>query len=157
MECTDNSENIENSIQALFMKLVHRYSAKSYKKFMEMGVHPGQIPVMKKLYHQEGASQRELAEMLHVKPPTITVTIKRLEKAELVYRSADETDMRVSRIYLTEKGKSITEELCELLKENEQTLIRGFTESELCLIRRFFLQMIDNMEEETINKEGKKQ
>lgn len=156
MECIENMENTDNSIQGLFIKLVHRYSVINYKKIMEIGVHPGQIPILKKIYEQEGVSQRELAKMLHIKPPTVTVTIKRLEKAELVYRSGDKADMRVSRIYLTEKGKSITGELCELLEENEKTLIKGFTDSEVCLVRRFFQQMIDNMEDiETLNKEGR--
>ena len=71
------------SIQACFMRLMHRYTSVNYKRFPEIGIHPGQLAFVKAISEHEGISQRELAEGLHVKAPTVAVAVKRLEKADL--------------------------------------------------------------------------
>ena len=65
-------------------------------------------------------SQREIAEHLRIKPPTVNVTVQRLEKAGFLFRKADEKDQRVSRIYLTEKGKQAKERGMKRVEENEK-------------------------------------
>ena len=64
----------------------------------------------------------------------------------MVERKNDEKDQRVMRIYLTEKGRRLTETAKMYIEENEKALFRGFSESELCLMKRFFKQMADNLE-----------
>ena len=145
----------DDMIQVLFMKLIHGYTANGFQKFKDLGVHPGQLPILSRLHEKEGASQRELADMLHIKPPTVTVTIRRLEKAELVYRKTDESDLRVTRIYLTEKGKDAVKDIHTLAEGLEKVLRRGFSKSEICLLRRFLQQMIDNLEQAAKQEESK--
>lgn len=50
-------------------------------------------------------SSRELAEFLDIRPSSLTELLDRLEREELVVRTPDENDKRVSRVSLTEKGK----------------------------------------------------
>ena len=78
----------------------------------------------------------------------MAVSIKRLEKSGIIERRADEKDQRLSRIYLTEEGKAVTRRVKDCIKEKEEAVFRGFSESELCLLRRFFLQMIQNLEDD---------
>lgn len=59
------------SIQACFMRLMHRYTSVNYKRFLGIGIHPGQLAFVKAISEHEGISQRELAEGLHVKAPTV--------------------------------------------------------------------------------------
>ncbi len=47
---------------------------------MEIGIYPRQMPIMGLLKEHDGYSQSELAARMHVKPPTVTVTVHRLEK-----------------------------------------------------------------------------
>ena len=61
----------ENSIQACFMRLMHCCVSANYKRFLGIGIHPGQLGFVKAISEHEGISQRELAEGLHVKPPTV--------------------------------------------------------------------------------------
>lgn len=148
MECAkDIGENncVINSINAGFIRLIHSYSSLNYKSFSKLGIHPGQLPMLKIVSDQEGISLRRLADMLHVKPPTVTVTVQRLEKAGIVRREADPSDQRVNRIFLTQKGADMKEEIIRMLDENEKVLTKGFSEDEIRMLQGFFARMDENL------------
>ena len=83
------------------------YVEKCFGKLKGLGIHPRQMPILAVLWKEDGCSQKELASQLGVKPPTVTVSIQRLEKIGIIVRKQDEKDQRISRIYLTEEGKAI--------------------------------------------------
>lgn len=147
----DGTEN--DSVQRMLMKVTHCYFRKSFQQLHKTDIHPGQLPILNMLYSQEGLSQREIARCLRIKPPTVTVTIRRLERIGVVFREQDAQDQRVSRIYLTEKGKSITRQIRAQLKENEKVMLQGFTSGEINLMQRFLGQMIENIETIQVEKE----
>ena len=112
----------------MFMRIDRRFMAKCFGQMQELGIYPGQIPVLGLLAHKDGLSQREIAEKLHIKPPTVNVTVQRLEKAGFLYREADEKDQRISRIYMTEKGKQAKESGMKKVQDNEKILLDGFSD-----------------------------
>ena len=61
------------------------------------------------LVKEDGCSCERTASQLGG-PPTVTVSIQRLEKIGIIVRKQDEKDQRISRIYLTEEGKAIINE-----------------------------------------------
>lgn len=136
----------ENSLQGLFLKITHEYFVKNFRQFMDIGIHPGQIPVLRILNAEKGLSQKEIARELHIKPPTVTMTIKRLEKAGYVRRAQDQRDQRIVRIFLTEEGQKANARIEEVMDNNERILAKGFSQTELCLFYRFFQQMLENIE-----------
>lgn len=135
----------EDSIQSKFMKLTHLYYRNSFSIFKEMEIHPKQVPIMIILDQEEGVSQKEISQKLNISAPTVAVSMKRLEKSGLIERRPDEKDQRKTRIYLTNQGKEIIEKSRACVSENEKLLFRGFSESEICLMKRFFDQMIGNL------------
>lgn len=141
------TENKEDDLQSLFIRLTHLYFKKAFALVKDTGIHPKQVPLIGLVDCREGISQKEISQALRISPPTVAVSIKRLERAGIIERRADEKDQRMSRIFLTEEGKTVTRRVRACIKEKEQAIFRGFSESELCLLRRFFLQMIDNLEE----------
>ena len=134
------------SFLSMFMRIDRRFMGKCFGQMQELGIYPGQIPVLGLLAYKDGLSQREIAEHLRIKPPTVNVTVQRLEKAGFLFRKADEKDQRISRIYLTEKGHQAKEKGINKVKENEKILLEGFSETELCLLRRFLEQIIENID-----------
>lgn len=78
------------------------------------------------------------------------------EKAGFLYKKPDEKDQRVTRIYMTEKGKEIKAKALERIHKNEAVMMEGFSEAEQCLLRRFLEQILVNIEkiqpEEAIEK-----
>lgn len=135
-----------NSIQELFMRASHSYFQKSFRQLNNIGLRPGQPPMLWHLAREDGLSQRELARRLRVKPPTVNVSLQRMEKAEYIYREQDTKDQRVSRIFLTEKGRNLVDQIDQIMRENEIQITRNFTEAELCLLTRFLRQLIENIE-----------
>ena len=134
------------SFLSMFMRIDRRFMGKCFGQMQELGIYPGQIPVLGLLAYKDGLSQREIAEHLRIKPPTVNVTVQRLEKAGFLFRKADEKDQRVSRIYLTEKGKQAKERGMKRVEENEKILLDGFSDAELCLLRRFLEQITANID-----------
>ena len=130
----------------MFMRIDRRFMGKCFGQMQELGIYRGQIPVLGLLAYKDGLSQREIAEHLRIKPPTVNVTVQRLEKAGFLFRKADEKDQRVSRIYLTEKGKQAKERGMKRVEENEKILFDGFSDAELCLLRRFLEQITANID-----------
>ena len=61
------------------------------------------------LAYEDGRSQLELANLTHLKPPTVSVALAKLEDEGYVAREADPMDARRTRVYLTDKGKAIDE------------------------------------------------
>ena len=72
--------------------------------FADSDLHPAQAMCLRALAHSGGLSQSDLAGMLHVSRPTVTMLLKRMEAAGTVERRPDATDSRVTRVYLTEAG-----------------------------------------------------
>lgn len=141
MEDTRN----EDSIPILLAKISHAYFGLLFHQMTDAGLHPGQVPIIKLLYEEENLSQKEIAARLHVKPPTVNVSIRRLEQTGMVRRSADAEDQRVTRIHLTEKGRDLEARIRRTVQENEKILLSGFSETELCLAKRFLEQMLENL------------
>lgn len=135
----------ERRIMDIMMRLCHDIFLRNYQQMSEKGLHPGQAVLLKQLDRSEGMTQRELANNLHIKPPTVAVSVKRLEKAGLICRRQDEEDQRKSRIFITEEGRDLVRDIQSIMECNDEYLFKGFTDVELCLLRRFLIQMMENM------------
>ena len=136
-------EKIE--IQELLMGVSHAYFVKIYHQLKQIGIHPGQLPIIKLLDFHDGLSQKEIAGKLFLSAPTVTMSIRRMEKANMVSRRQDEKDQRISRIYLTEEGRASAAKIAALQEENEKMLRRGFSEAEI--YKRFCEQIKENIKE----------
>jgi len=116
------------------------------RQLRKLGIHRGQPPVLFALQRHDGMSNSEMAELLNVTPATLTNKIKLMEKARLVIRKRDSEDKRYSRIYLTDKGRGIMEQLRASVTEIEDHLLLGFSEAELSKLLEFIQRMIDNID-----------
>jgi DNA-binding MarR family transcriptional regulator len=86
--------------------------------------------VLVHLWARDGMSQAQLARVAAIEPPTMVRTIDRMVRDGLVERRPDASDARISRIHLTERGRSIRDELvAKAVGVNERALSR-FTVTE---------------------------
>ena len=113
----------------------------------DLGMHRGQPPVLFTLEKHEGMSNSEMAEFLNITPATLTNKIKRMEKAGLVIRKRDPQDERFIRIYMTEKGRGIMNQLRTSMEEMESNLLRGFSEEEIEDLRGKMRRILENISE----------
>jgi len=94
------------------------------------GFHPGMGMPLEVLAGNPGVSSRELAELLDIRPSSLTELLTRLESEGLVVRTADENDRRVSRVSLTEKGTELAKEMKADHEERKAKASACFTDEE---------------------------
>lgn len=134
-----------DGLYKLFGQIVKLHFTRAHNTLDKLGLYPGQPPLLFSLHCNGGQSQKELADNLGIKPATITVMVKRMEKSELITREQDEEDQRISRVYLTEKGKQVCEELKGVMSILNAECFSNFTDEEKILLRRLLLQVKDNL------------
>ena len=69
--------------------------------------------------HHEGLSSSELAEILDIRPSSVTEVLNKMEGEELIRKQKDEKDQRINRLYLEPAGKQIVEEYRKMRIEND--------------------------------------
>ncbi len=99
--------------------------------------------------HPDGVadSQKILAEMLHVTPATITVSLRSMQRNGYVVKQVDENDQRRKRIMLTDKGKAASANMKKYVDLLDGDMYRGFTDEERALCSEFFRRMTENLED----------
>ena len=112
----------------------------------EVGLYRGQPPILMLLYKNDGMSQKEMARALNLSPATMTVTLKRMEKAGLVLREMDEHDQRILRVHLSEKGREMCETGESRIGVVTAELLEGFTLEEQQQLNEYLGRIARNME-----------
>lgn len=72
---------------------------------------PGQERLLRVLNRHSGKSQKELAEMIRVRPSSLSEVLKKLEEKSLLIKKQDENDRRFNAYFLTSEGKELAEQL----------------------------------------------
>lgn len=94
------------------------------------GVRVGQNLVLEVLWDTDGLTPGELAERLHVSTPTVVKSATRMEATGLVTRRRDETDRRLVRLHLTDRGRSVQTEIEAARDELERRATTTLTDTE---------------------------
>ncbi len=101
--------------------------------------------ILRALGHKGGMCQLDLAKMTHLKPPTISVALQKMESEGLVTRVIDEKDGRATRVYLTEAGNSINEKVVDRIREIDAAAMQGVTEEESAALASALIKIRDNL------------
>ena len=102
-------ENLDPLTAQVFQAMrdtAHLHRQLMMKKLAQEGGHPGEVFCLRLLAHNDGISQSELADKLHLSRPWITKMLQAMEKSGEVVRRQDEQDQRVTRVFLTEAGRA---------------------------------------------------
>ena len=133
------------SLDRLFSQICRLKHARVHTLYEALGLYRGQPRMLHALWDQEGLTHTELSRRLCVQPATITKMIQRMEKAGFVERRHDPDDQRVSRVYLTAAGRAVRKDVQQVWRRLEEEAFSGFTEEERVVLRRFFLQIRNNL------------
>ena len=135
----------QNDIHTLMAQIMRLYFSRNFTLFEKIDLHPGQVPILNTMARIDGLSQKEIADRLCVTAPTVAVSLKRLERAGYVVRRPDKNDQRISRNYITQKGRDCVRQIDDIIAQVDQETFAGFTPEEKMLMRRLFLIMKENL------------
>lgn len=95
-----------------------------------IGLHGGQVFVLLELWKTDGLRQIDLAGRLDVAAPTVNKTVKGLVELGLVEIARLADDARSTRVFLTERGRTIRTEIEAQWLELEEDCLSALTETE---------------------------
>jgi len=104
--------------------------------------------LMVELTRKDGVTQLDLVRSTHLKAPTISVTLQKLEKEGFVERKHDDYDLRAIRVYLTEKGKSYNRYIIKKVIKEESEALECLTDTESKQLMRLLAKIKENLIED---------
>lgn len=111
----------------------------------QIGILDGYRHILFALARADGKTQYEISVITHLKAPTISVALQKMEAEGLVMRFTDESDQRQSRVYITERGREIHEKMQNNLVLSEQNALNGISDEDEKALRNILLHMRSNL------------
>ncbi len=120
----------EETVSYLLAKVTTAFRNSLERHMGAIGLHGGQIFVLLELWKQDGLRQIDIAGRLNLSAPTVNKMLKGLIEINLVTRVRIDDDARSTRIFLTERGRDMREEIEAQWLELEENCLSGLTETE---------------------------
>ena len=117
---------------------------------------PGARLVLSLLAINDGISQKELVTETHLRPPSVSVIIKKMADEGIVRIGIDESDLRVTRIYLTDLGKSIDREHIDRIRAFDTAAHASLSDEETQTLMSLLGRIRTNLLSETDSKKEKR-
>lgn len=108
----------------------HAVVGASTSAFARHGVYEGQQFVLRALWAQDGLTPGELAKRLGLSTPTVTRAATRMEAAGLLRREPHQTDRRLVRLRLTERGRELEAIIEDEMAGLTERALAGFDDGE---------------------------
>ena len=149
VELSDNPVKLCNEISRLFRAKIREENDAEC-----VMTQPGAHLVLAFLATADGVTQLELVHSTHLKAPSVSLILKKMEEEGIVKRVRDEKDARAVRIYLTDHGKEIDREHIKSIKSIDAMALGGISESEQETLMALLSKIRNNLIE---SKEGEEQ
>lgn len=133
-------------------KLHHAINRRLNKHIKKLEVNRSEFLVLHALASKGVTSTQQIADMVHIASSTMTYTIDKLEKRNLVIREYDVQDRRVVFIKLTDKGRKMWDKTLAEHIDHLELLLEGIKPEELSIAIEIMKKIGKNIEkyEETL-------
>ncbi len=142
----ENNFNLNDCVCFLTSRASKGLSEVLEKRVSEYGVTRVQWIAMYYINQDEMLSQKELADRLGIKEPTVVRLIDRCEKDNLVKRIPLKSDARKKGLILTDKGQELNKTITVLAEKFMYDAIEGISMDDLNTYTRVISKMLDNFD-----------
>ena len=128
----------DNRLLYLISRAVSRLKYYSIEKFSGGGVTatPSQMGILFLLLKKDYMTMSELSSLLDIDNSTITRLSDRLIRQGLVERARDDSDRRISKLAITDRGKAEGVKAIRIAKAINAEIRKGFTDEEIEIFTR---------------------
>ena len=133
------------SLDFLLAQICHLHHTRSHQLLEALGLYRGQPPMLRALWEQEGLTQSALAKSLKITPATCTKMLQRMEKTGFIKRQTDSVDQRVTRVYLTDAGRLIQDQVVKVWETMDSESFAGLSADQRSTLRSYFLHIRQNL------------
>jgi len=110
-------DDLSSRVFFAFLVTLRQHKQLMLRTLAGQGAHPGQIFCLHVLAGHDGISQRDLADALHLSPPTVSKMLQAMQKAGAVERRPDAADQRLMRVFLTAGGRDLERQMRGVVAE----------------------------------------
>ena len=125
------------------LSILHRINI--HKQASKNGLYFGQPPILEYVANHKHCTQREVADFMKVSPASIATSVKRMQKAGLLEKMTDDSDLRYNRLKITEKGKELTNKCRKDFDKVDAQMFSGFSNEECEQLYGYYERMIKNL------------
>lgn len=129
-----------------FGRVLHLNRLAMMRMFAQRGIQHAEAHALPLLCSHEGINQRELGERLHLSPPRVSTLVRSLEKNGTVERRTDEADRRLTRVFITDKGRRLEKEQHTILEDFVNGTIGVLPEADKLELERLLDQLAESIE-----------
>lgn len=137
--------------EIITLNVTHRYRVS--KAASSLGLYFGQPAILEFISCNNGCTQKELSEHLHVSAPSVATSLKRMEKSGFIARVEDDGDSRKKRLTVTEKGAAALRDFRRVCDETDKQVFEGFSEDEKETLMYFLKRLNANIADNEMTKE----
>ncbi len=139
--------DFENTITYILTQAAVAYRNNLEKSLNTIGLHSGQIFVLISLWQNDGQSQIDLVKNLDVSAPTVNKMVKSLANAGFVECRKCQSDGRLMRVFLTDKGIACQDSVAERWVQVESFSYSNLTETEKLMLLQLFGKLRTNLKQ----------
>jgi MarR family transcriptional regulator, organic hydroperoxide resistance regulator len=134
------------SVYSAFGQAIRFHYRRIHMLLDELGVYPGQPPLLFVLGKYGPLSHKDLAQRLYIKPATVTVMLRRMAKAGLVVQRGDPADRRISTVRLTPQGQALRRRVKRALTVIAAECFDDFSPAQRRQLQSLMERLRDNLE-----------
>lgn len=136
----------KNAIGYLLIQICKTRRNKANEMLARYDIHAGQDVLLAYLGEEDGQTVSDLVNKICISHATMVRMIDRMESNELIHKKKDEKDMRVSRIYLTDKGRDALQDVAHVWRTLEERTLSGISDKDKNSLRIILEDMLKNLE-----------
>lgn len=106
---------------------------------------PGARLVLSHLATCDGISQRYLVERTHLRAPTVSVILRKMEEEGMVEILQSPEDRREKRVHITDYGRQVDMKGIAKIKETDAMALKGLSEDEIETLMSLLGRMRENL------------
>ena len=122
---------LSSCINYLLTVTQHEVFARMSDRLAEYGVTPGQYGVLNCVWNGDGASPKEIAQILYLENSTVSGVLDRMQKKGLIDRLIDPEDRRGVKVVALAPAYEIKEGVLNTVQEVNDEILGRFTPEEL--------------------------
>lgn len=115
---------------------------------------PGAKHVLGVLAAGDGITQLDIVKRTNLRPPTVSVILRKMEEKGIVTRKQDAEDMRQMRVYLTDYGHELDGEIIARIKEIDSIALAGLDGEEIDTLMRLLGKIRNNLQADAYPEKG---
>jgi DNA-binding MarR family transcriptional regulator len=136
---------VEDSIGILLTQICKYRRNKSNTLLAETGIHTGQDILLYHLSIEDGQTVSSLVDKICIQHATIFNMIDRMESSGMIRKEKDSLDKRISRVYLTDKGKEAMDEVAKTWRTMETITTKGLTNEQQKELNTLLQMVLNNL------------